>query len=184
MPPFLLPFLAGAKSFLGAALAFFSKPPGVYIGIALAVIVSLWWYGQHEFNRGAASVVQKQQFQAARLVVHQANITYTISMKYEALKLSDEKQTAKLIQEIPAHVTPQSDAACSIGLGLVRVWNAADHGPIPDATAGPDDTPSGLALSDLARVETENAGEYDKLAHQLTALQEWVTKQQKAAAQR
>jgi hypothetical protein len=69
-----------------------------------------------------------------------------------------------------------------VPLGLVRLWDDAVHQPVPDAAAGTDDAPSGLACSDLAKAFVEAAGQYDATAHQLTALQDWVRQQREIAA--
>ena len=62
--------------------------------------------------------------------------------------------------------------------GFVRVFNAGTHGPIPDSAGCPDDAPSGIALSAVGETETRNDGQYDQIADQLRALQDWVRQQQ------
>ena len=130
---------------------------------------------------GVASVVQKQAQQVAKVTARQMDITFHIDTDFQTVRLADQQNTAKLIKEIPTHVTPKDDAACVVNLGAVRVFNAATHGPVPDAAAGPDDAPSGVALSTVVTTDTENDGFYDQVSHQLIALQEWIRQQQAAS---
>lgn len=180
MLPFLLPFIAGAKSFLSAALAFFSKPPGIYIGIAIAFILSLWWFGQHEFNRGEAAIAAANAKAAVKIETLQHQITVNVGMKFDAVKLADTQATAKRLDEVNTHVTPKADAACPVTLGFVRVFNGAAHGSVPDPAAGTDDSPSGVELSDVAKTTVSNDGLYDQVVDQLKLLQSWVSQQEAA----
>lgn len=139
-------------------------------------------YGVHRWDAGQKAIGEvKQARQAVKIAERQINITYQVSLQFEKVKLDDETATTKRLEQIPVHITPDSDRACVVPVGFVRVFNAATHGPVPDAASGPDDSASGLALSDIARVETENYGQYDLVAHQLEALQDWVKQQQEGA---
>jgi hypothetical protein len=108
-------------------------------------------------------------------------VTEKVVTKYVAVQAKAAAETRSLIQEIPVYVTPQDDARCLVNLGTVRLWQRAVHGAVPDASAGADDAPSGLACSDLAKGIAEVAGQYDATANQLTALQDWVRQQREAA---
>lgn len=114
-------------------------------------------------------------------IQYQDRVTEKVVTKYVSVKAADAQNTKTQIQEIPEHVTPQADARCVVPLGAVRVFRRAAHAPVPDAAAGPDDSASGLACSDLAQAYVEAAGAYDATAHQLTALQEWVREQRAIA---
>lgn len=126
----------------------------------------------------AKAAVTAQAVATVKRVELQDKITLNMSLDFSALKFADATATNNLIQEIPEHVTPKDDAACPIPLGFVRVYDAAAHGPVPDASAGADDAPSGVALSDVAKADTLNDGEYDIVAGQLKDLQAWVTQEQ------
>jgi len=180
MPLFLLPLLGWGKSLFDAALTFFSRPPGSYIGIAIAFALSLWWFGQHEFNKGHLAAVVEAQNAAKPIIAKQGEITREVVTKYVTVKAQDEAKTIIRIKEVPIHVTEKADAACTLPLGFVRVFNDAAHGPVPPAAAGTDDAPSGVALSEVAQAAVQNSGEYDLLAAQMMALQDWVRLQQKA----
>ncbi len=115
--------------------------------------------------------------QAVRLVEHQANITYTIAVNYEAVRLADTTATNHLLEEVPVHVTPEIDIAYPVPCGFVRLFNAGVHDPVPDGTCGTDDASSGIALSEVAQAGVWNDGAYDVCAAQLTALQDWIRAQ-------
>jgi hypothetical protein len=129
---------------------------------------------------------QAQQVQVITRVVKQIEkqqvVTEKVVTKYVAVKAADAENTRTIIQEVPVYVSKESDDRCSINLGTVRLWDRAVHGPVPDAAAGADDAPSGLACSDIAKAFAEAAGQYDATAHQLVALQDWVRGQREAAA--
>ena len=180
MPLFLLPLLAGARSFVSNLLTFFSKPPGLYIGIAICAALGVWWYGHHQFNEGYLAAQEEAAGAARPIIVKQGEITHDVVTKYVTVKADTEAKTIIRIKEVPIHVTEKADAACVVPLGFVRVFNDAAHGPVPPASAGTDDAPSGVALSEVAETSVQNSGQYDLLAEQLKALQDWVRKQQAA----
>lgn len=116
--------------------------------------------------------------QAVRLVMRQEALTLNISMNFEAIKTSDQAATNKLLDEVEIHVTPAIDLDHPVPCGFVRLFNAAAHDPVPDTACGPDDAASGVALSTVAKTTVQDFGQYDIIAHQLTALQDWVTQQE------
>lgn len=111
-------------------------------------------------------------------IEYRDRISHDVETKFITVVQKVRDNTAKKIEEITAHVTPQADANCPVTLGFVRVFNRATGGEIPPASSGPDDAASGVALSDVAKTNTINAGEYDGLAAQLISLQDWVRQQQ------
>lgn len=178
MPLFLLSFLSGAKSVVSALLTFFSKPPGSYLGLVIVAGIAVWWFGQHEFNKGAASVKVAEAKAAAPIIQKQAAITQKIEQAFVREKTNDQSATQIRLVAVQTHITPAVNAVCTIDLGAIRVFNDATHGSVPDASAGADDSPTTVALSDIATIATENAGQYDIVAHQLIALQDWVQQQE------
>ena len=123
----------------------------------------------------------KEVWAAARtvqVVERRGQITFDVDMKFERVRLADAEATRKRQEEIPQHVTPEIDRNYPVPCGFVRVFNAATHGPIPDPAGCPDDAASDVALSAVGQVETENAGQYDQIADQLRALQDWIRQQQ------
>jgi len=170
--------LSWLKSAFSGAVEFCSKPPGSWIAAALAVAAALWWYGQHEFNRGAASVTAKDVAALAHVQVAQREITVKASIEFHAIHDADLSDTARRVKEVPLHVSAKADAGCIVPVGAVRVLDDAFHGPVPGPAAGADDSPSGIALSEATQTVVQVAGQYDVVAHQLTALQDWIRQQQ------
>lgn len=122
--------------------------------------------------------VAKAAVRTVAVVQRREQVTFDVGAKFETRRAKAGAETAKRQQEVPQHVTVQMDQDYPVPCGFVRVFNAATHGPIPDAAGCPDDAPSDVALSAVGQVETENAGQYDQVAEQLKALQDWVRQQQ------
>lgn len=176
MPLFLLSLLESAKNLLG----FVTRRPGSWLAIAGAGALALWWYGDHEFSRGEAAAKAQATQAATQIVDRQSRITLAVSQSFDAVKIADVARIQTQMKDVATHVSQKADAACPIPLGFVRVFNNAAHGPVPQAAAGADDTPSGAQLSDVAKTTVENDGQYDQVADQLRALQDWVRQQETA----
>lgn len=50
-----MPVLLVLQSVMGGLWRFFTRPPGSYIALVGLFAAAMWWFGQHEFDRGAAS---------------------------------------------------------------------------------------------------------------------------------
>lgn len=161
----LLELAAGWKGYAALALACF-----------LAGSLGTWrvmsWRGQAHQAQAATKTIKE--------IVYRDRITYRVAEAFEKQRAQGAAASRNRVQEVPLHVTPHIDREYPVPCGFVRVFNAATHGPIPDPAGCPDDAPSGLALSEVGRAETENAGQYDAVADQLRALQDWVRQQQAA----
>lgn len=72
MDPFTIWTLV--KTFFGGLWSFFSKPPGIYIAMVLAFAGAMWWFGQHEFNRGQAACEAAHKKANAHEVVRQVKV--------------------------------------------------------------------------------------------------------------
>lgn len=180
MPLFLLPLLSGAKSAFDGLLAFFSKPPGIYIGAALAALLAIWLYGRHEYNLGKADCKAEVITKIQKQVEYQDRVTTQVITKYVKVQAADTAHMQTVIEEVHSHVTPQVDVDYAVPCGFGRVFNDAWHGPVPDPAACPDASPSDTPLSAVAQAEAVNGGQYDQVSHQLIALQDWVRQQQGA----
>jgi hypothetical protein len=159
----LLGLLAGWKGYaiLGALCA--------CLGAAGSWRVMLW--------REQAIAGQRVRH-AVQAVERRGKITFDVEMNFEMARLKDSATMTKRQEEVHTHVTPEIDRDYPVPCGFVRVFNAGTHGPIPDPAGCPDDAPSGIALSTVGETETRNDGQYDQVADQLRALQEWVRQQQ------
>jgi hypothetical protein len=139
-----------ARLFFGQILAFVSKPPGSYIAIILACAIGLWWFGQHEFNRGRAACQAESVAAGVHIVPLQARINVSIGNIVAGKITLIEQNRSRLEGEIATHVTPY-DPQYPVSLGFVRVWQDASHNPVPGPAAGGDADPSGVTQSDVAR---------------------------------
>ena len=166
--------------FLVSLLGIVTRPPGSYLAIACVCAAALWGYGHYEFGRGEAAVKAAQAKAVTQIVDRQSRITLAVSQSFDAVKIADAASTQTQLQEVQTHVSQKADADCPVPLGFVRVFNRAAHGPVPGAAAGADDAPSGAQLSDVAEASVRNDGQYDQVADQLRALQDWIHQQQAA----
>lgn len=159
----LLSLLTGWKGYAALGLACFVA------GFFTEWRLSAW----HDAYKEKTQIVKTVQ-----VIERQGKITFTIGMDFEAARLNNAEATRKRQEEVLLHVTPEIDRDYPVPCGFVRVFQSATHGPIPDPAGCPDDATSAVTLSAIGHVETENAGQYDQLAEQLKALQEWIRQQQ------
>lgn len=131
--------------------------------------VMSWREGAHQ-----AQVVTK----TVKEIVYRDRISYRVAEAFEKQRARNAEASRNRVREIPLHVTLEIDRDYPVPCGFVRVFNASTHGLIPDPAGCPDDAPSGITLSEVGRAQTENAGQYDDVAGQLRALQDWVRQQQ------
>jgi hypothetical protein len=82
--------------------------------------------------------------------------------------------TKRILQEVPAYVTPAQDAVGCITFGFVRVLNAAANGVDPASLSLPagesDDTCTGLAVSAVAATLADAYGTSRQNSEQLDSL--------------
>ena len=183
MPLCLLPFITGAKSFIKGVIEFCSKPPGSWIAAALAVLMALWLYGNHQFNKGVAwQLAQAAEF-IANMKPKQAAVTERIRIVYVKQEAEIKWRTKTITERVPEYVTAKDDAACPINRGFVRLHDAAAQGSVPGGPAGTDGEPSGVELSAVAQTVTGNYGTAHICALRLKAWQDWY-KAQKALSEK
>jgi hypothetical protein len=161
----LLELVAGWRGYAALALVCF-------LAGSLGTWRTMSWREQAHQAKTAVRTVQQ--------IVYRDRITERVATTFEKKRAQDAGASRNRVEEVPVHVTLEIDREYPVPCGFVRVFNAATHGPIPDPASCPDDAPSGIALSEVGRAESENAGQYDAIAGQLRALQDWVHQQQVA----
>lgn len=184
--PILLALLGGARSFLSSAFAFFSQPPGSWVGVALLACGIVWYAHHRGYNSGqsdakaAFAKLEEQAVNAAR--VDQAArdmISQNEAIARAKSQAQIQTKTITLTKEIPVYVTAAQDRSTCITYGLVRVFNdavgEADAIPVPAGKSY--DACSPVKASDLARGITENFGTANDNADQLNKLEDWVRSQ-------
>lgn len=128
------------------------------------------WKEQAQVTQAAVATVRKIELADS--------ITYQVGITFQGISAADQAHTNELLEEVSVHVTPEIDLTHPVPCGFVLMFNGSTHGTVPDPATCPDDAPSGVTLSDVARATVENNGEYDQVAHQLSALQDWVRQQE------
>lgn len=164
---------------------------GLRIGLLLAVAGTLIGWGYMKGWDAAEGAWRKAELEQARRTVRvqtkQAQVTERIVTQFIEVKGQTQTRYKTIEKEVPVYVkvptfipSGQSDPElCPVPRGFVRVWNAASAGvPVSgSSTTGADDEASGLTLADVAHRHVGDAGQYAELAHQLTALQDWIRQQ-------
>ena len=157
MPLWAWALLAGVALIGAAYLA------GSHHGVA---VVQAQWDAQ----RAEATLA------AAKQETEQAKITTQLLTQYTDRVKIVHDHSAALIKEVPVYV---SNTDCSLSGGFRLLHDAAASGTVPDP-AGIAHAPS-VPAADFATTVIENYAQYHALAEQLTALQEWVRRQQALA---
>lgn len=148
-----------------------------YVAIALVCFLAgasgTWRVMSWREQAHQAQIVTK----TIKQIEYRDRVTEKVVTKYVQVQAKDAAHTLSVIEEIPVHVTPEISLEYPLPCGFGRVFNDAWHGPIPDPAVCPDGAASDTDLATVAKAEAENAGKYDAIAHELTALQEWVREQ-------
>jgi hypothetical protein len=173
VPLFLIPLLSGFKSFFGAALAFFSKPPGSYIGLALIALLSVWYYGHRQHSAGYQQRVAEEISEGIKIHAGQTKIVHVLDTKYLPGEEKIVTVTKTLIREVPVYVPAKADAACVINTGFIRVFNSAAEGTVAGTPRQSDAAPSGVALSSVAATTADNFGTCHVAFSRLREWREW-----------
>lgn len=159
--------------------------PWPYRMLALALLsAALVGFG---FIKGASHEAAKweaAQAEAARksaaIQVRQAEATVKVVTQYvDRVKVVIEKG-AEIIKEVPVYVTPESDAACVLSRGFVRLHDAAAANQIPGPAGSADAAPAGIALSTVAATVADNYERCAENSEQLKSLQQWIVEQGEA----
>lgn len=167
-------------------LASFSKSPAGRAALAvLAILVALavgFHLGQRagvdrekaaEAGRRAAAVKV-----VTRVTAEGQRITADVSTGLERRKVEIRTITQTLIKEVPVYVTAESDLACVVPVGFVRLHDAAAHGAaVPAAPGGPVEADSGVALSAVAETIAGNYGLAYEWREEALAWRTWYARQ-------
>jgi hypothetical protein len=155
---------------------------GPYIVVGAASVLAVFAAYQLGHHNGwkaheakvAADTAQAVKQIAKREVKAQA-ITNTVATKTEQTRIEIRYRTQTLIQKVPVYVPASADAACVLPTGFVQLHDAAAAG-LPGPSGGPDQTPSGVPLSDALETIVGNYGAaYDWRAEAL-AWRDWYPK--------
>jgi len=114
----------------------------------------------------------------------QTQITAQIGARDQVAQARIRTVTQTLIREVPVYVDPKADAACTVPVGFIRLWNSAASGveSVPDSAAGANEAASGVPLDTVGRYAVLDLGAARANAQQLSDLQDWARAQMAAAA--
>lgn len=159
--------------------------PWPYRLLALAVLAAAlvafgWVKGAGHVQAVWDAAVVKQSLATARVQQRQADATVQVVTKYVDRVQVVREKGADIIKEVPVYVTREADAACVLPRGFVRLHDAAAANEIPGPAGSADAAPAGIALSTVAATVADNYERCHENAAALTALQEWVRKQEAA----
>lgn len=169
----------------GKLWSFAKSPLGRRAFLLVAVAVAFWGYGELRFRAGVA---HEKAAQAERVKKAKAHVV-KVEAKGQAIttdvagKLADRKTeirtiTQTLTKEVVRYVPVESDRACVVPAGFVRLHDAAARGAVlPEPAGGPLDADSGLALSTVAETVVANYGSAHELAAEVIAWREWYARQ-------
>jgi hypothetical protein len=128
----------------------------------------------------AATAAQTQRVAVVR--AKQAEATVRIVTDYVDRVRVVRERAKTITKEVKIYVPQESDVACAINRGFVRLHDAAARGDVSGTPEAADASPAGIKLSGVASTLADNYARCRENAEQLTALQEWVKAQQAASA--
>ena len=158
--------------------------PGLLIAAMLAGAAGGWTVRDRDYQahlKADAQAAAMAQQQARTVEGKNEDTAREIGVEVEKTKVEIRTVTRTIIERVPEYVTLEADAKCVVPVGAVVLLNAAASGnPPPAGTPGePIDAPSGVDLSEVVRVTTENYGTYHEVVAQLIGWQEWYARIEK-----
>ena len=151
--------------------------------LSAALVGFGWVRGASHVQAAWDAAAVKESLTAARVRQRQADSTVKVVTQYVDRVRTVREAGDTIIKEVPTYVTAQSDAACTLDHGFVRLHDAAAQGVIPDPAGPADAAPAGIALSTAAATVASNYTRCRENAEQLTALQDWVRRMDALAAE-
>jgi hypothetical protein len=147
-----------------AATAFAKSRTGrVVLAVSGAALLAGAAYalGRHDGVAAEKLAEAKRQRKEVQIVVRResdaAKITQNVAAEAQAARIEVRERTVTLTKKVPYYVTRDDDAACVVPRGFVQLHDAAAAG-VPGPAGGPDQAPSGYALSDVIGTLIENYG--------------------------
>jgi hypothetical protein len=184
-----LGFALGVRRFVRGAwdwLVAFSKTRlGRVVLVALAVAVALLV----AFQLGQRSGVEREKSDEAqrraaavkvvtKVTAEGRKISTDVSTRLERRKVEIRTVTQTLTKEVPVYVTVESDRACVVPDGFVRLHDAAAHGTaVPAAPGGSVEAASGVPLSAVAETMVTNYGVALEWREEALAWRTWYARQ-------
>ena len=143
--------------------------------LAVALIGFGWVKGAGHVQARWDAAVQQQTLQATAIRERQALATVKVVTEYVDRVRVVRETGDTIIKEVPVYVPVQTDAACTINRGFVRLHDGAAANALPESAGDADAAAPGLALSTVAATVAANYQTCHENAEQLKALQVWVS---------
>lgn len=88
-------------------------------------------------------------------------------------------KTEVVVARVPIYITKEVDRKYPVPNSFVILHDAATRSEVPSSTSVPNDAPSDVKISEVARTVTENYGTCNEVREQLIGWQEWYRAQKK-----
>ena len=133
---------------------------------ALAAFAGVMWYGhaqkmqeRAEWETKIAAAHEQRRAEVADFVVGMSARNTALAAALATERGNIKTETVTLQKEVTRYVTPAADSRCVVPVGFVQHFNAAwGLSALPAATSGLVDAPSGIPLSRVESVTSDNAG--------------------------
>ncbi len=167
-------------------LTFLLSPLGRLIGVGVACLLCGTLLG-YRLEYGALQALKTANAVALANAVQTAmnderarnKVTHDTDVKYAEEHQKIVTNTITIIRKIHDHIPASVDTP--VACGFIKLRDAAalqaDPDTLPDATCGPDASPSARTTADLATADVETIGAYYAVSARLSALQDWITAQ-------
>lgn len=168
------------------AWSFAKSPLGRRVLLLIAAALVVWGYGEVRYGagvkheRGVWEAAQKKAEAKARKVEKKSDaITIDVSTKLETTKTEIRWRTRVQLQEVTRYVPVESDRACIVGVGAVRLHDHALAGRtgVPEGPGGPVEADSGVRLSEIVADDVAFAGTAYEWRAEALAWREWYPRQ-------
>lgn len=175
-------------SILAGGWKFFTGPVGRWVALAAAVLALLAGVHHHGVTKGAArekaaqaARMDRARKDVARREARAVQITDAARAGLDRERVRIQTRTVTLIREVPTYVSPAADDRCIVPVGFVRLHDAAaSASELPAAAGGPLDAPSGVDLSAVASVVTQNYGTAYQWRAEAMTWRRWYAEQKAA----
>ena len=143
--------------------------------LGVALVGFGWIKGASHVQAQWDAAIQQQALQTAAAHERHAQATVKVVTQYvNRVRIVREKGDT-IFKEVPVYVPVQTDAACTINRGFVRLHDAAAAGELPEPARDADAAAAGIALSAVAGTVAANYQTCHENAEQLRALQALVS---------
>lgn len=144
------------------------------VGIIIVYLIGIILALGGTYVKGRQDIIVNNENEIKILQAKQEEATSKVVEHY----ITQIKVVKDTNDKILKQINNKDDRMCTLPESFVRLHDSAVQGTVPNTSSGIDGAASGIALSEAERTIIENYGQYQQIAEQLKALQDWV-KQQK-----